>query len=91
MLCYFVFQNEVDICMEYGPKKRRIISSCSIFENREIIEKAMTKLAKEEDECGIFGRYVASVMRNLSSENLKKKLKKRIQHILLEIADEEEK
>ncbi|KAJ9598229.1 hypothetical protein L9F63_011050 [Diploptera punctata] len=78
-----------EVCMDYGPKKRKYNSANYIFENKELIEKAMTKLAKEEDECGIFGRYVASVLRSLSSEALKRKLKKRIQQILLEMPDED--
>ncbi|KAL1488670.1 hypothetical protein ABEB36_014470 [Hypothenemus hampei] len=54
------------------------------------MQKAIRTLNEEDDQYDIFGKYVASEMRDLSSEYLRKKLKRKIQQVVLEISGEEE-
>nr|CAI5827017.1 unnamed protein product [Callosobruchus analis] len=54
------------------------------------IQKAIRALNKQDDQYDIFGAYVATELRGLSSEYLRRKLKRKFQRAILEIAEEEE-
>ncbi|XP_028131331.1 uncharacterized protein LOC114327031 [Diabrotica virgifera virgifera] len=55
-----------------------------------LIQKGIRTLNEEEDQYDIFGKYVASEMRSLSSEYLRKKMKRKFQQVILEINMEDE-
>lgn len=51
---------------------------------------AVRTLSKNEDEYDIFGKFIASEFRNISSDHLRRKMKRKIQQIILEISEEAE-
>ncbi|KAG8224041.1 hypothetical protein J437_LFUL001118 [Ladona fulva] len=53
-------------------------------------KRKQTTAIYESDQFDIFGEFVASEIRNLSVEYLKRKMKRRIQQVILEILEEEE-
>lgn len=55
-----------------------------------VVKKAIRALNEEEDQYEIFGKYVASEMRSLSSEYLRKKMKRKFQQIILDTNEEDE-
>lgn len=54
----------------------------------DAIQKALSNL--HEDECDVFGNYVASKMRGLSNPTLKRKMEREISKIILNILEEED-
>lgn len=56
----------------------------------ELLNKALMEMSKHNDDEQIFGDFVAATLRNLHSESSKKKLKKKIQGIILEVTDYDE-
>lgn len=72
---------------EIIPKKKKKIE---VSKNDSIMQKALQALNEEEDQYDVFGKYIASEMRNLSTEYLRKKLKRKFQQVLLEINEEDE-
>lgn len=67
--------------------KRKIVSQ----ESDGIMQKALKVLNETEDQYDVFGRYIkATELRNLPSEYLRKKLKRKFQQAILEISEEDE-
>ncbi|XP_031329964.1 uncharacterized protein LOC116160947 [Photinus pyralis] len=73
---------------EPNPRKKRKIEVCD--KNKLIMQKAIHALYEEDDVYDVFGKYVASEMRSLSSEYLRKKMKRQFQEVILRINEEDE-
>lgn len=54
------------------PKKRRLGTIIQSY--LDIFQKALSSL--NEDECDVFGNYVASKLRSLSNDHLKRKMER---------------
>lgn len=52
--------------------------------------KAYSVLSENEDDIDVFGKFVASEIRGLQNNHLRKKAKRQIQRILLDIAEEDD-
>jgi len=52
--------------------------------------KAYSVLSENEDDIDAFGKFVASEIRGLQTNHLRKKAKRQIQRILLDIAEEDD-
>lgn len=87
---------EVNSSIEFKPivQKNKIIpkrkNKNEMSKNDLLLEKALRTLNEEEDQYDVFGKYVASEMRSLSSEYLRKKMKRKFQQVILEITEEDE-
>lgn len=57
----------------------------------EVFGKVYSVLSKNEDCLDVFGKFVTSELRGLVYENLRRKAKRQIQRILLDIAEEDAK
>lgn len=68
-------------------KKKRNNDS---HDSDEVMQKALHVLNEQEDQYDVFGKYIATELKNLQSEYLRKKLKRKIQLAILEISEEEE-
>lgn len=56
----------------------------------DLLEKAYSVLSEKEDDNDVFGKFVTSELRGLQSDHLRKKAKRQIQRILLDIAEEDD-
>ncbi|XP_014285906.1 uncharacterized protein [Halyomorpha halys] len=69
------------------------INEVTIADKQEVISNADTAVKNPNevrDECQVFGDFVAGEMRNLKSENNRKKLKRIIQKVIIEISELED-
>ncbi|XP_027848463.2 uncharacterized protein LOC114128203 isoform X2 [Aphis gossypii] len=57
----------------------------------EVFGKVYSVLSKNEDDLDVFGKFVTSELRGLIHENLRRKAKRQIQQIILDIAEEDAK
>lgn len=57
----------------------------------EVFGKVYSVLSKNEDDLDVFGKFVTSELRGLIHENLRRKAKRQIQRIILDIAEEDAK
>lgn len=60
------------------------------FEDSKLLEDAAKVLRQENDSYETFGSYVASEMRSLQVDRLRRKLKRKIQQAILEVSTEED-
>jgi hypothetical protein len=60
------------------------------FSTENLLGKAYSVLSENEDDLDVFGKFVTSELRGLQTEHLKKKAKRQIQRILLDIAEEDD-
>lgn len=56
----------------------------------DLLDKALMEMSKPNDDEQIFGDFVAATLRNLHSESSKRKLKRKIQGVILEVTDYDE-
>lgn len=49
----------------------------------------MMSLSKQDDLYDVFGEYVASELRSLSSDSARKRVKREIQQVIMQTMDEE--
>jgi len=78
------------INQETPQNSRKTKKNSDSKENDLIMQKALHILNEKEDQYDVFGKYVATELRNLSSEYLRKKLKRKFQKAILEISEEDE-
>lgn len=62
----------------------------NISEMREFLKEACNSLKVIPDEYGIFGEFIASQIRQLKNESMKKKATRQIQQLLFTISDEDD-
>lgn len=72
--------------MAFGTKSNKK-KKCS---SENLLGKAFSVLSENEDDLDVFGKFVTSELRGLQAEHLKKKAKRQIQRILLDIAEEDD-
>lgn len=72
---------------ELDPDQMVLIPEKQVFSPRIPF---MQQQPSTGDQFDIFGLYVASELKNLSSQYLRKKLKRKIQEVVLEICEEDE-
>jgi len=63
---------------------------CLEKDSQELLGKALSVLSDNEDDNDVFGKFVTSELRALQADNLRKKAKRQIQRILLDIAEEDD-
>jgi len=73
--------NSEDPSMQLGSRKR---SADSEPTTEEVLLKAVKVLTDPEDEFQVFGRYIASELRGLYSNQSRRQLKRAIQRAVLE-------
>lgn len=64
-------------------KKKKCLS-------QDLLGKAYAVLSENEDDIDVFGKFVASEIRGFQTNHLRKKAKRQIQRILLDIAEEDD-
>lgn len=64
-------------------KKKKCLS-------QDLLGKAYSVLSEKEDDIDVFGKFVASEIRGLQTDHLRKKAKRQIQRFLLDIAEEDD-
>ncbi|KAG8240216.1 hypothetical protein J437_LFUL004676 [Ladona fulva] len=69
-----------------GQKKRKKPPA----EEEELFKCALKALKRQQDDCDIFGEYVASELRSLKSDFNKRRLKSEIRKAVARIADEDD-
>ncbi|KAJ8866706.1 hypothetical protein PR048_032567 [Dryococelus australis] len=79
-------QDRAHLLPPHLPKRKKATPT---DKNSMMIEKAYETLSKNEDEFDVFGAYVASEMRQLSTVALKQNVKTQIQRIILQASEEE--
>lgn len=57
---------------------------------QDLLGKAYSVLSEKEDDIDVFGKFVASELRGLQTDHSRKKAKRQIQRILLDIAEEDD-
>lgn len=76
-----------------GPKKRKITNKSlgSNFSNKDqqMLDEAVAVLRAPKDEFDVFGEFVAMELRQISSNEKRRRLKLKIQRAILEIGEEE--
>lgn len=80
----FFFDNEIVRKVE----KRK--SNMDIQNEFMLVPKCSRISYIDEEQCDVFGNFVASELKNLKMGHLQKKLKRKIQEAILEISLEEE-
>lgn len=78
----------------HEPTKRIGLSNTCNKEKKclpqDLLGKAYSVLSETEDDIDVFGKFVASEIRGLQNDHLRKKAKRQIQRILLDIAEEDD-
>lgn len=59
-------------------------------ENEKLLQEVMSVLRTSTDDCDVFGQFVAVELRQIRSEERKKRLKRIIQRAIMDIGEEED-
>ncbi|KAG8180607.1 hypothetical protein JTE90_018225 [Oedothorax gibbosus] len=78
-----------DLQSPSGPPPKKTKKSHLKSLEDEVLAKAVKALEKEEDQYEVFGQYVASELKHLSSEVLRKRTKIAISKLLISASEED--